>query len=108
MLRFHLDEHIDPAIANGLRRRGIDVTTVEGAGLRGASDVEHVAFARAQARVIVTQDQDFLRIHNEGVPHAGIAFSQHGLRSIGQLLRSLILINDCLQPEDMMNHVEFL
>ena len=27
MLSFHLDEHIHPAIAAGLRRRGIDVTT---------------------------------------------------------------------------------
>ncbi len=108
MLRFHLDEHIDPAIADGLRRRGIDATTAEGAGLRGSPDEEQIAFALTQYRVIVTQDQDFLRIHNEGVTHAGIAFSQHGLRSLGQLLRSLILLNDCLVPEDMMNHVEFL
>ena len=108
MLRFHLDEHIDPAIADGLRRRGIDVTTAVGAGLRGAPDIDHIAFALAQDRVVVTQDQDFLRIHNEGVPHAGIAFSPHGLRSIGLLLRSLILLNDCMEPEDMTDHVEFL
>ena len=28
-MRFHLDEHVDPAIAHGLRLRGIDVTTTE-------------------------------------------------------------------------------
>jgi Domain of unknown function (DUF5615) len=61
MLRFHLDEHIDPAIADGLRRRGIDVTTTARAGLRGARDKDHVEFARAQGRVVVTQDPDFLR-----------------------------------------------
>ena len=66
MLWFHLDEHIDPAIADGLRRRGVDVTTTLGAGLRGAADEEHVAFARAQGRVIVTQDSDFLRISPSG------------------------------------------
>jgi len=108
MLRFDLDEHIDPAIADGLRRRGIDVTTTVEAGLRGAWDEEHVEFARSQGRVVVTQDPDFLRIHRAGIPHDGVAFSQHGLRSIGELLRSLILLNDCLDPEEMRNHVEFL
>jgi len=26
-IRYHLDEHVDPVIADGLRRRGIDATT---------------------------------------------------------------------------------
>ena len=33
-MRFHLDEHVPHAIAEGLRRRGIDVTTTVEAGLR--------------------------------------------------------------------------
>ena len=33
-IRFHLDEHVDPAIATALRRAGIDVTTTVEAGLR--------------------------------------------------------------------------
>jgi hypothetical protein len=33
-IRFHLDEHVDPAIATALRRAGIDVTTTNEAGLR--------------------------------------------------------------------------
>ena len=37
-MRFHLDEHVPHAIAEGLRRRGIDVTTTVEAGLRGTSD----------------------------------------------------------------------
>ena len=32
-IRFHLDEHCDLAIAEGLRRRAIDVTTTPEAGL---------------------------------------------------------------------------
>ncbi len=63
MLRFHLDEHIDTAIADGLRRRGIDVTTTAEAGLRGAGDEAHVAFALSEGRVLVTNDADFLRLH---------------------------------------------
>src|SRR5882724_7403045 len=45
---------------DGLRRRGIDVTTTVEAGLRSATDEEHARFARTQQRVIVSSDRDFL------------------------------------------------
>ena len=40
-LRFHLDEHVDPAIAEGLRRYGIDVTTTVEAHLHTEEDEAH-------------------------------------------------------------------
>ena len=39
-IRFHLDECCDPAIADGLRRRNIDVTTTQEMGLMQAEDQE--------------------------------------------------------------------
>ena len=48
-VRFHLDEHVDEAIALGLRRRGIDVSTTVEAGLMAATDLEHVQFARRES-----------------------------------------------------------
>jgi predicted nuclease of predicted toxin-antitoxin system len=60
MIRFHLDEHVPHAIAEGLRRRGIDVTTTVEAGLRSATDDVHLAYAVEQRRVVVTNDPDFL------------------------------------------------
>jgi uncharacterized protein with PIN domain len=65
-IRFHLDEHVDPAIATALRRAGIDATTTNEAGLRTQDDVAHLRFARDEGRVIVTRDQDFLRLASEG------------------------------------------
>jgi len=44
-LRFHLDEHIPFALADELRRRGVDVTTTADAGLLGAEDESHVEYA---------------------------------------------------------------
>jgi hypothetical protein len=44
-IRFHLDENCPRAIAAGLRRRGIDVTTTPEAGLMGASDEQQVTTA---------------------------------------------------------------
>src|SRR5438552_4830896 len=59
-IRFHLDEHCPTALAAGLRRRGVDVTTTPEAGLLHASDEEHLAFAQREVRVLFTQDEDFL------------------------------------------------
>ena len=46
MLRFHLDEHVNHAIAKALASRGIDVTTTTEAGLLAAADEKHLEFAR--------------------------------------------------------------
>jgi predicted nuclease of predicted toxin-antitoxin system len=72
-VRFHLDENISGAVASGLRRRNIDVTTPAETALIGATDLEHLKFALAAVRVLVTHDDDFLWIHAQGVSHAGIA-----------------------------------
>jgi predicted nuclease of predicted toxin-antitoxin system len=90
-MRFHMDEHINPAIANGLRRRGIDVTTTADVGLQGTTDEEHLAFARAERRIIVTHDDDYLRLHQRDISHAGIAYCRQQTQSIGEMLRALIL-----------------
>jgi predicted nuclease of predicted toxin-antitoxin system len=72
-IRFHLDEHISAQVAAGLRRRNIDVTTTGDTGLIGATDLAHIEFAASSGRVLVTQDDDFLRLHAKGVAHSGIA-----------------------------------
>jgi predicted nuclease of predicted toxin-antitoxin system len=108
VLAFHLDEHMGHAIAQGLRSRGIDVTTTTEAGLLGADDAAHVEFAVREHRVIVTNDADFLAIAQEGVEHSGIAYVRRGSRSIGHVVRNLCLMNDCLEPADMAGKIEFL
>lgn len=108
MLAFHLDEHMDHAIAHGLRSRGIDVTTTTEAGLLSADDSAHLDFALRERRVIVTNDADFLVIASQSADHAGIAYAPRGARSIGQILRHLCLMNDCLEPSEMAGQVEFL
>ena len=75
VLKFHLDEHVSPAIDAGLRRRGIDVTTTREVGLQGAADTDHIAFALSAGRVIVTHDEDYLMLHAQGVRHAGIVYA---------------------------------
>jgi predicted nuclease of predicted toxin-antitoxin system len=107
-IRFHLDENIPATVATGLRRRDIDVTTAAQANLIAATDREHLAFAAGEARVLVTQDSDFLRLHAEGVPHAGIAYCRQHALSIGEMLRRLALLHDLLTAEEMTGRIEFL
>jgi hypothetical protein len=107
-IRFHLDENVPSAIAEGLRRRGVEATTTPQAGLLSAGDEKQLDFAQSHGRVLVTCDTDFLRLHNQGVPHAGLVYSPKGKRSVGELVHGLIMIAECLTPEEMQNHVEYL
>jgi predicted nuclease of predicted toxin-antitoxin system len=107
-IQFHLDENVDPAIATGLKRHGIDVTTTTDAGLLRAPDEEQVAYGFQSGRVIFTQDKDFLRIHATGTPHAGIAYCHRKSRTIGQIIDGLVLIWELLERDEMENRVEFL
>lgn len=107
-IRFHLDENCAGAIAAGLRTRGIDVTTAAEAGLLGATDREHVAYANSLGRVVFTQDGDFLGIHRSGMPHAGIAYCPKDRRSVGEVVDSLVLLWELCEPGELTGRVEYL
>jgi predicted nuclease of predicted toxin-antitoxin system len=107
-IQFHLDENVDPAIADGLRRRGISATTTKDAGRVGATDEVQLAFAIQEMRVIVTHDDDFLRMARDNGNHWGIAYCHSQSRTVGQILSGLLLIHDCLDRNQMREHIEFL
>jgi predicted nuclease of predicted toxin-antitoxin system len=102
-----MDEHVAKAVTEGLRRRGVDVVTVQELGLQAAEDQQHLQRATQEGRVVVTQDTDFLRLHAAEVPHGGIVYASQQT-PVSQMLRGLMLIHDVLTSEDMTRHVEFL
>jgi predicted nuclease of predicted toxin-antitoxin system len=104
-IRFHLDEHVDPAIATALRRAGIEVTTTIGAGLRTKDDETHLQFARSEERIIVTRDQDFLA--GSTLKHSGIVFYTAN-QSMREIIEGLILIYEVMLPEEMVGRVEYI
>jgi uncharacterized protein with PIN domain len=106
-IRFYLDEHVPKAVAEGLRRRGVDVLTVQEAGNSGLSDHEQLNFALENGCVIVTMDSDFLQLAVQGITHPGIAYASPR-KSIGELIGALRLLSDVLTPAEMENHLEFL
>ncbi len=106
-LRFYLDEHVANAIAYGLRARGIDVVTAVEVNMAPASDEKHLIWATAHERVLVTLDSDFVRLHEDGAQHSGIVFCPRQ-RSIGEIIRGLVLVHEVLTADEMQNHLEFL
>ncbi len=105
---YYLDEHVASAITKGLRQRGVDVRTTGEAGLIGASDEQQLAFATEEGRVLFTNDDDFLRLHQAGSDHAGIVYVRQQHLSVGETIQGLMLIYEVLNAEEMKNHVEFL
>jgi hypothetical protein len=107
-LRFYFDQHIPGAVTTGLRQHGLDVLTTQEANRCGASDQDQLAFATADARVVVTFDPDFLALDAAGTLHAGIAWCPAAKYSIGPLIQALLLVHGVLDSDDMRNHVEYV
>ncbi|MEO8496798.1 MAG: DUF5615 family PIN-like protein [Planctomycetota bacterium] len=107
-IRLHLDESVTVAFVASLRGRGIDVTASVDAGLVGASDEQQLRFASSQGRVLITHDDDFLRMHHAGASHAGIGYCHQSKYSVGELLQILLLLHACVDAEEIVDCVEYL
>jgi predicted nuclease of predicted toxin-antitoxin system len=106
-IRFHLDENMDSDVAKALRRQGIDVTTTAEMGLLGQPDEAQLTFVCQHRRVLVTHDADFLRFASQRLNHCGIAFCKKDVRTLGEIIRSLMLIYEVFTPEEMHGQVEY-
>lgn len=107
-IRFHLDESMPNAVAEGLRRRGHDVTTSVEVGLLAARDDEQLAFATREGRVLITRDQDFLRLHAENQEHAGVIFWTEHRRTLGPFIRAVDALFIDRTQEELRGDVVFL
>ena len=107
LIKLYMDEHVPPAVTDGLRRRDIDVLTTQDERMLGQDDESQLRLATSKGRVMFTQDEDFLTLHHKGIEHAGIAYAPQQT-SIGEIVRGLLLIHDVLTPEEMCGRLECL
>lgn len=105
MIRYYFDAHMRRAIADGLQRRELDVVMAVDIGMADASDQEHLTRAEELSRVVVTKDDDFLRLA-QGLHHAGIVFI-HSKKSDKIVFDRLQEITQRMSMADMSNHVEW-
>lgn len=110
-LRLYADECVDARIVAGLRRRGVDIMTAADEGLLGANDETHLDRASAVGRVVVSNDQDFLRLAHQlaegGAGHPGLLFILPRT-PIGDAVRSIALVSQAKTPEDLQNWIEWI
>jgi predicted nuclease of predicted toxin-antitoxin system len=95
-------------VADGLRRLGANVTTTTDANPLGATDLQQLAYSRAERRILFTEDRDFLIWAASGLEHAGIVYCAQNTRSIGQIVQRIGLIWEIYEIEEMSNHLEFV
>ncbi|MEZ4658141.1 MAG: DUF5615 family PIN-like protein [Caldilineaceae bacterium] len=111
-VRLYMDHHVPSAITNGLRLRDIDVMTAYEDNAHKLEDPDLLDRALAYHRVLFTRDDDFLaeashRL-NEGITFYGIIYA-HQLRvSIGKCVDDLELIAKLSEPDELVNHVQYL
>jgi hypothetical protein len=112
MLRLYMDVHVKAAITTGVRRRGIDVVTAQEDGSQRLEDALLLARATVLGRVLFSQDDDLLAIaraqqHAAG-GFSGLIYGHQLAATIGKYVLDLELVCQVLEPEDMVNRIEYL
>jgi uncharacterized protein with PIN domain len=104
-IRIHLDENCDVNLASVLRSLGIDVTTSDEVGLKGAHDRKQLEFAYAERRVIVSYDYDTIKLHKAGVSHHGIIYRKIHRRTIAGMIEGIIRVCETHDLEGMVRNL---
>ncbi len=58
--------------------------------------------------MIVTHDDDFLRLAALDKDHPGIAYCHLQARTPSELIRSLLLVFEVLSPDEMKGQIEYI
>jgi hypothetical protein len=107
-----MDHHVDAAITEGLRRRGVDVLTCRNDSTATWDDERLLDLATQFGRILFTQDDDLLAIarrwQDEVRTSAGLAYGHQLDMTIGQAIRDLELIAAVYDPDDVRDRVEYL
>ena len=99
---------MEAAVAEQLRKRGIDVITAQQTHPPGEDDEVLLKYAASVGRVICTYDKHFVDLAKTGIPHAGIAFFVHTHSEIGYVIKSLAAMAEHYTADMMENRFEYL
>lgn len=109
-VRLYLDVHVPQAIADQLRRRGVDVLTAAEDGTGELPDDQLLEHVHRTGRLIFTHDIRFRALAEEwqrsGRPFAGLIFGHALGGTIGQFVRDLELIAKASEPAEWGNVVD--
>lgn len=116
MWRLLADEDFNARIVRGLQRvqPDLDIETVPGVGLSGASDLEVLIWAAAHNRVLLSHDRRTIPTHaydrvRDGAPMAGVILVNKRA-PVGVALQELLLVLLCSGQHELnarILHVPF-
>ncbi len=98
MARLYADENFPQQVVVALRALGHDVLSVVETGRAEQSwpDEEVLEYARLQGRCLLTLNRrHFIRLHNDGLEHAGIICCTYDSDFAGQAARIDVSIREC-------------
>lgn len=109
VIRFLFDVHVPLAVAEQLKRRGIDVLTAQDDNSARLLDHELLSRAGELGRTVVTSDVRFRVLagswqQNERA-FCGLVFAHPMHVTIGRMVLDLEIIAKTLSPEEMRNQV---
>lgn len=87
-LAFLCDEHVKRVFVRELRANGYSVEWVSENYEAGRSDTEHLEYAVENGLVLLTNDTDFLRLHDD-YRHSGLVVYDDQNVSVSEFMRGL-------------------
>ena len=113
MLKLVSDENFNGDILRGLFRRcpDLDVVRAQDVGLNASPDPDILEWAAVNDRILITHDFDTMPFFAYSRVKAGRAMPGVFLVSdqmpIGQAIEEIVLVVDCLTPDECQNLVTF-
>lgn len=108
----YMDEHVRASVTEGLRRRDVDVLTVQEDGRGRREDPEILDRAGELSRVLFTQDDDLLieatRRQRAGERFGGVIYAHQLNITDGECIDQLELIAKSSDVEEWTNMTFFL
>ena len=111
MLRLLADENFNGSIVRGLLRKlpGLDILTVQQAGLSGAGDPDVLEWAAGAGRILLTHDVNTIPAFVRGRVAAGLAMpgviEVSATLPIGRAIDELLLIAQCSLEGEWENQI---
>lgn len=111
-LALYADHNVDRAIVGGLRARGMDVLMAIEDGFDQRADEEIFERATALARVVLTNDKDFLAIahrwQRDGHRFTGLIRARQEVASISAVIEDIEIIAKLKEPHQMESHIDYV
>ena len=107
-ISFYFDEHMQRAVAEGLRRQNILVIMAVDVKMEGKPDDEHLQYATERNTILVTRDKPFAGRAMSQPHHAGLICWTGEQDNIGGMVRHLSDFAQKYAFEDVKGQVFWL